>query len=99
MLQIIGRKMLRKQHQLQLLCHNPKSYTGYSPENWGLTASDEQSGYSAHSPTNDNGTISPTAAISSLPYDSAKSMAALRFFYYNWAINYGAIMDLKMLLI
>ena len=33
-----------------------------------LTASDEQNGYSAHSPTNDDGVISPTAAISSLPY-------------------------------
>ncbi len=61
---------------------NPKTYTGYSNECWGLTASDEQNGYSAHSPTNDNGTITPTAAISSLPYDTAKSMAALRFFYY-----------------
>ncbi len=61
---------------------NPKAFSGYSNECWGLTASDEQDGYSAHSPTNDNGTISPTAAISSLPYDTAKSMAALRFFYY-----------------
>ena len=61
---------------------NPKSFAGYSNECWGLTASDEQNGYSAHSPTADNGTLSPTAAISSLPYDTAKSMAALRFFYY-----------------
>lgn len=61
---------------------NPKKFYGYSNECWGLTASDEQKGYSAHSPTNDNGTISPTAAISSLPYDTAKCMAALRFFYY-----------------
>ena len=61
---------------------NPKSYAGYSNACWGLTASDEQNGYSAHSPANDNGTISPTAAISSLPYDTTKSMAALRFFYY-----------------
>ncbi len=61
---------------------NPKSFVGYSNECWGLTASDEQNGYSAHSPTNDNGTITPSAAISSLPYDTAKSMAALRFFYY-----------------
>ncbi len=61
---------------------NPKSFAGYSTDSWGLTASDEQNGYSAHSPANDNGTLSPTAAISSLPYDSAKCMAALRFFYY-----------------
>ena len=61
---------------------NPKNYFGYSASCWGLTASDEQNGYSAHSPTNDNGTISPTAAISSLPYTPTASMNALRFFYY-----------------
>ena len=61
---------------------NPKSYFGYSDLCWGLTASDEQNGYSAHSPTNDDGVISPTAAISSLPYTPVESMNALRFFYY-----------------
>ncbi len=34
------------------------------------------------SPTNDDGVISPTAAISSLPYTPTQSMNALRFFYY-----------------
>lgn len=62
--------------------NNPKGYFGYSNLCWGLTASDEQGGYSAHSPTNDDGVISPTAAISSLPYMPAESMNALRFFYY-----------------
>ncbi|HSN09899.1 MAG TPA: glucoamylase family protein, partial [Hanamia sp.] len=38
--------------------------------------------YSAHSPTNDDGVITPTAAISSLPYTPVQSMNALRFFYY-----------------
>lgn len=61
---------------------NPGNFYGYSNTCWGLTASDEQSGYSAHSPTNDNGTITPTAAISSLPYTPAESMNALKFFYY-----------------
>jgi hypothetical protein len=61
---------------------NPHSFNGYSDSCWGLTASDEQNGYSAHSPTNDDGVISPTAAISSLPYTPNESMAALRFFYY-----------------
>lgn len=61
---------------------NPKGYAGYGSDCWGLTASDENGGYSAHSPANDNGTITPTASISSLPYDTAKCMAALRFFYY-----------------
>ncbi|WP_375444269.1 glucoamylase family protein [uncultured Fibrella sp.] len=61
---------------------NPKGYAGYSADCWGLTASDEQNGYSAHEPNNDNGTISPTAALSSMPYTPTESMRALRFFYY-----------------
>lgn len=61
---------------------NPNNYFGYSNACWGLTASDQENGYDAHSPTNDNGTISPTAAISSLPYSPTQSMNALKFFYY-----------------
>lgn len=62
---------------------NPKSFVGYGETVWGLTASDNQNGYSAHSPTNDQGVITPTAAISSLPYTPEESMEALRFFYYS----------------
>jgi hypothetical protein len=62
---------------------NPKGYNGYSNLCWGLTASDDNLyGYAAHSPTNDDGVISPTAAISSFPYTPAESMNALQFFYY-----------------
>jgi hypothetical protein len=61
---------------------NPRNYVGYSAECWGLTASDNQSGYSAHSPTNDLGVISPTAAVSSIPYTPDQSMAAIKHFYY-----------------
>ena len=61
---------------------NPKNYIGYSEDSWGLTASDNHQGYSAHSPTNDLGVITPTAAISSLPYTPEKSMDAIRHFYY-----------------
>jgi hypothetical protein len=72
---------------------NPLRYAGYSDENWGLTASDNHIGYNAHSPTNDLGVISPTAALSSFPYTPVESMKALRFFYYHlgdrlWG-NYG----------
>ncbi|MEO6347334.1 MAG: glucoamylase family protein, partial [Aquaticitalea sp.] len=61
-------------------------YTDYGPNCWGLTASysrnaDGSIGYSAHSPTNDVGVISPTAAISSIVYSPQKSLAAMRFFY------------------
>jgi hypothetical protein len=61
---------------------NPKKYFGYSDSTWGLTASDIPNGYNANSPTNDIGVISPTAAISSLPYTPTESMKALKFFYY-----------------
>lgn len=61
---------------------NPFSYVGYSGDCWGLTASDNHKGYSAHSPTNDLGVITPTAAISSLPYTPEQSMNAIRHFYY-----------------
>ena len=62
--------------------NNPQKYNGYSNLCWGLTASNDNNGYSAHSPTNDDGVISPTAAISSLPYTPKQSMDALKFFYY-----------------
>lgn len=62
---------------------NPKMHYGYSPQSWGLTASDSYVGYTAHSPTNDRGVITPTAAISSIPYTPEESLAAIRHFYYN----------------
>ncbi|GAB2605288.1 glucoamylase family protein [Spirosoma areae] len=61
---------------------NPKQFNGYSAECWGLTASDQQNGYAARDPTNDNGTIAPTAALSAMPFTPIESMQALRFFYY-----------------
>ncbi len=61
---------------------NPRQHYGYSDQCWGLTASDNNSGYSAHSPNNDLGVISPTAALSSMPYTPTESMKAARYFYY-----------------
>ncbi len=61
---------------------NPKKQSGYGENCWGLTASDGNQGYSAHSPTNDRGVIAPTAALSSMPYTPEESMRALHFFYY-----------------
>jgi hypothetical protein len=61
---------------------NPKNYIGYSESCWGLTASDQPSGYGVHEPTKDNGTITPSAAVSSLPYSPEQSMDAIRHFYY-----------------
>jgi len=61
---------------------NPGGFKGYGPDCWGLTASDDPSGYDAHAPNNDNGTISPTAALASFPYAPEASMAALRHFLF-----------------
>ena len=61
---------------------NPKQFVGYGSDCWGLTASDQQNGYAARSPTNDNGTIAPTAALAAMPFAPTESMQALRFFYY-----------------
>ncbi|OUJ75503.1 glucoamylase family protein [Hymenobacter crusticola] len=60
---------------------NPKKYKGYGKNSWGLTASDSYKGYAAHSPTEDLGVISPTAALSAMPYAPAESMLALKHFY------------------
>jgi hypothetical protein len=63
---------------------NPMNHSGYSATCWGLTASDTQGGYAAHAPgAPDNGTIAPTAALSSMPYTPMESLAALRHFYLN----------------
>jgi len=76
---------------------NPKKFKGYGENCWGLTASDDYNGYDAHSPTNDNGTISPTAALSAFPYTPEYSMKALKHFYYDlgdkiWS-EYGFVDD------
>ena len=62
---------------------NPFGYDGYSEVSWGITASANYNGYSAHSPTNDLGVIAPTAALSSFPYTPLESKKALEHFYYN----------------
>ena len=65
---------------------NPGNYIDYGENCWGLTASytrnsDGSVGYNAHDPENDTGVISPTAAISSIPYTPEKSLAAMHYFY------------------
>jgi hypothetical protein len=59
---------------------NPHGHRGYGPSCWGLTASDDPEGYAAHAPDNDNGTISPTAALASMPYAPLEVMPVLRHF-------------------
>lgn len=78
--QNVNHSLINRQHCIQ----NPNSFQGYSPDSWGLTASDNHQGYSAHSPTNDLGVITPTAAISSIPYTPEYSLQAIRHFYYEY---------------
>jgi len=62
---------------------NPNKFKGYGENCWGLTAGDTYNGYDAYSPTNDKGTITPTAALSAFPYTPEYSMKALKHFYNN----------------
>ncbi|PWU01311.1 MAG: beta-glucosidase [Bacteroidetes bacterium] len=62
---------------------NPKKFKGYGENCWGLTASDNYEGYGAHSPTEDLGVITPTAALSAFPYTPEYSMQALKHFYFD----------------
>lgn len=63
---------------------NEGGFKGYGEDLWGLTASYSIEGYSAHHPENDLGVISPTAALSSIPYTPNESMDVIKNLYYNY---------------
>jgi hypothetical protein len=64
---------------------NPKGYADYNELVWGMTASYTPWGYGAQAPGGpDNGTISPTAALSSTPFTPAESIATLKYFYHHY---------------
>lgn len=65
----------------QYCIENPKGFKGYGEDCWGLTASYSINGYAAHSPGEDLGVISPTAALSSIPYTPEESMKVIRHLY------------------
>ena len=77
-------------HQPRVLRRNPNGFRGYGPDCWGLTPSDSPAGYARHAPDNDDGTITPTAALASFPYAPQEAMRALRHFCRCWAIGSGA---------
>lgn len=61
---------------------NPHKYKGYGADKgWGLTASYSITGYDAHHPDNDKSVISPTAALSSMPYTPKESLAFARYLF------------------
>lgn len=67
----------------QYCIENPKGFKGFGENSWGLTASYSIKGYAAHSPNEDLGVISPTAALSSFPYTPSESMQAMKHFYFD----------------
>lgn len=64
--------------------NNSGNFEGYGEDFWGLTASYSINGYDAHRPGNDTGVISPTAAVSSIPYTPEESMKVIRNLYENY---------------
>ena len=67
--------------QYKYCVDNPQGYKGYDENSWGLTSSYSMNGYAGHRPDRDLGVISPTAALSSMPYTPEESMKFLRFMY------------------
>lgn len=59
---------------------NPRRFAGYGPSCWGLSAG-VNAGGGRPSPRDDNGTITCMAALASMPYTPAESLAALKHFY------------------
>ncbi|MEY4931273.1 MAG: hypothetical protein RI909_1997 [Bacteroidota bacterium] len=67
----------------QYCIENPKGFKDYGENSWGLTAGYSVKFYAAHSPGEDMGVISPTAALSSFPYTPEASMKAMKHFYFD----------------
>jgi hypothetical protein len=66
---------------------NPGHFSGYSDSLWGITASDTPTGYNARGappPQNDDGTITPTAPISSIPFAPDSVLPAIRNMWNNY---------------
>lgn len=76
--------LLNKNHTLinrAYAIKNPKGFKGYGENAWGFTSSYSVNGYAGHSPNDDRGVISPTAALSSYPYTPEYSMQVIRHLY------------------
>jgi hypothetical protein len=63
---------------------NPLGWVGYGSNVWGLTASDDPSGYEAHGAPpalNDDGTIAPTAPGGAMAFAPDISLPTLEYLY------------------
>jgi hypothetical protein len=66
---------------------NPGGWLAYSDSLWGLTASDDPFGYAAHGAPpaqSDNGTITPTAGLASLPFAPEVVLPLMHNLWDNW---------------
>jgi hypothetical protein len=59
---------------------NPLQFVGYGGDTWGRSAGVNSDGGRSQ-PSDDNGTITCTAALASFPYTPVESMGALKHFY------------------
>jgi len=78
------RNQLHVDYQVAYSVENPENHVGYTEDVWGLTASDDPLvGYLAHEAeeNRDNGTVTPTAALASMPFRPRASLNALNAFY------------------
>ncbi|MBI9020200.1 MAG: hypothetical protein JEZ10_02960 [Verrucomicrobia bacterium] len=64
---------------------NPGGFTGYGDSMWGFTSSFGPTGYSGHEiPTEDDGTVAPTAFLSAMAYTPAESIATMKYLYHTY---------------
>jgi hypothetical protein len=71
---------------------NPGGWVGYSDSLWGLTASDIKGGYNARGAPpamNDDGTITPTAPVSSIAFAPDEVLPVIRNLYTNYPSAFG----------
>jgi hypothetical protein len=71
---------------------NPGGWVGYSDSLWGLTASDIKNDYSARGAPpaqNDDGTITPTAPVSSIAFAPDEVLPVIRNLYQNYPLAWG----------
>ncbi|PKA97698.1 hypothetical protein B0O79_1367 [Flavobacteriaceae bacterium MAR_2009_75] len=73
----VNHTLIQYRHALE----NPGNFKGHGENLWGLTSSYSMKGYAGHRPDKDIGVISPTAALSSMPYAPDKSIDVLRHLY------------------
>jgi hypothetical protein len=73
----VNHTLINRKHCIE----NPNGFKGYGPNSWGLTASYSVKFYAAHKPDEDLGVITPTAALSSIPYTPEYSIQAMRYWY------------------